>query len=87
MIRFRGGLARWIARIVWHPLQKDLWLEPDELLERTIPYRSCRELARRLASVIDVIESIEPRELCEEVFGLFARSKAMARSRKRRARS
>jgi predicted DNA-binding transcriptional regulator YafY len=84
LLRVRGGVARWIAPIVWHPEQKDLWLEPDELLERTIPYRSCRELARRLASVIDGIESIEPRELRDEVFGLFARSKAMSRPRKRR---
>lgn len=82
VIRFRGAIARWIARVSWHPTEQDVWLEPDDLLERTIAYRSCRELARRLASVIDGIESIEPRELREEVFGLFARSKAMSRMRR-----
>jgi predicted DNA-binding transcriptional regulator YafY len=82
VIRFHGAIARWISSVVWHPCQKDVWLEPDEVLERTIAYRSCRELARRLASVIDGIESIAPRELRDEVFGLFARSEAMSRRRK-----
>ena len=76
VIRMRGGVARWVARTIWHPDEQDAWLEPGELLERTFAYRSCRELARRLAMVIDGIVSIEPRELREEVFALFRDSPA-----------
>ena len=32
-----------------------------------MPYHSCRELARRLLSIVDGLESIEPAELREEV--------------------
>ena len=84
VIRLRGGVARWVSSIIWHPTQRDVWLEPDELLERTIPYRSCRELARRLASVIDGIESIEPKALFDEVIGLFEHAKRLSRTRKKK---
>ena len=77
VIRMRGGVARWVARMIWHPHEQDTWLEPGELLERTFAYRSCRELARRLAMVIDGIVSIEPAELREEVLGLFRKSPAL----------
>lgn len=76
VIQMRGGLARWVARVVWHPEEQDVWLEPNELLERTVAYRSCRELARRLASVIDGVVSIDPPALRDEVFGLFRKSPA-----------
>lgn len=77
VIRLRGPVARWVAHVVWHPGEQDVWLEPDELLERTVAYRSCRELARRLASVLDGIESIEPQQLREEVVGLVAPANAL----------
>jgi len=67
IVRLRGAVARWVARVQWHRGQSDRWIEDDELLERTVAYRSCRELARRLASVLDAIESIEPAELRMEV--------------------
>ena len=49
-IRLRGRVARWVAPIIWHPAEQSVWLEPGELLERTVSCRSCREMARRLAS-------------------------------------
>jgi len=67
VLRVRGGVARWIANMVWDPGQEDKWIEPNELLERKVPYHSCRELARRLLSIVDGLESIEPPELREEV--------------------
>jgi predicted DNA-binding transcriptional regulator YafY len=66
-LRVRGGVARWIANLVWDPGQEDRWIEPGELLERKVPYHSCREFARRLFMVVDGLESIEPAELREEV--------------------
>lgn len=63
----RGPVARWTAMELWHPAQTDTWLERNERLERTVPYRSCRELARRLASLGDGLESIEPPALRREV--------------------
>ncbi len=73
VVRVRGAVARWLERIVWHPAQKDVWLEPRELLERRVAYRSCREMARRVASVIDGVEAIEPVALHDEVARMFAR--------------
>ena len=85
VIRLRGAVARWVSTIVWHPSERDVWLEEGELLERTIPYRSCRELARRLVSVIDGIESIEPRALFDEVVGLCEHAKRLSRTRKKKS--
>ncbi len=68
-LRIRGGVARWVSRMQWDPAQQDRWIEARELLERTVPYHSCREFARRLLSIIDGLESIEPAELREEVLG------------------
>lgn len=79
VILLRGAIARWIAPIKWHPCEQDVWLEPGDLPQRTIPYRSCRELARRLVSVIDGIESIEPKELHEEVVALGTRTATLRR--------
>lgn len=66
-LRIRGGVARWISHMLWDPGQKDRWVEEGELLERTVPYNSCREFARRLLTIVDGLESIEPAELREEV--------------------
>lgn len=66
-LRVRGGVARWIANMVWDPGQEDRWIEPGELLERKVPYHSAREFARRLLSIVDGLESIEPPELRDEV--------------------
>jgi len=66
-LRVRGGVARWIANMVWDPGQEDRWIEPAELLERRVPYHSCREFARRLFTIVDGLESIEPAELRDEV--------------------
>ncbi|MCA9634928.1 MAG: WYL domain-containing protein [Myxococcales bacterium] len=67
--RVRGGVARWIGRMIWDPGQEDRWIEPGDLLERKMPYHSCRELARRLLSIADGLEMIEPKELRDEVLG------------------
>ena len=64
-----GTVARWVSRMQWDPAQQDRWVEARELLERTVPYHSCREFARRLLSIIDGLEMIEPAELREEVLG------------------
>jgi predicted DNA-binding transcriptional regulator YafY len=47
VLRFEVSLARWLASVKWHPEQRDEWIEPRELLERTVPYHSCRECRRR----------------------------------------
>jgi predicted DNA-binding transcriptional regulator YafY len=62
-----GALARWVEPIVFHPDQGGDWLEPDARLERTIPYRSCRELARRLLAIVDGLVEVEPEELRAEM--------------------
>lgn len=67
VIVMQGPLARWVARVQWHPEQHDQWLIPEQRLLRRVAYRSCRELARRLVSVADGIESIAPVELATEV--------------------
>jgi predicted DNA-binding transcriptional regulator YafY len=63
----RGPVARWVHRQSWDAGQVDRWLTDKELLERRLPYRSCRELARRLLSLGDAIESIEPPALRQAV--------------------
>lgn len=66
-VRLRGAVARWAATEQWHKEQRDEWIEPMELLERHVPYRSCRELARRLVSIGDGLASVTPDELADEV--------------------
>jgi predicted DNA-binding transcriptional regulator YafY len=66
-ITLRGPVARWVAGTLWHPQQKDAWPLADETLVRQLPYRSCRELARRLAGIADGLASVDPSELREEV--------------------
>ena len=68
-LRVRGPLARWLHRVQWHPREVDTWIVEGEVLERRIPYRSRREFARRVLTVIDAVESIEPRALRDEVHG------------------
>jgi predicted DNA-binding transcriptional regulator YafY len=67
VLRIHGAVARWLHRVQWHPSQVDRWIVVGETLERRLRYRSCRELARRIASVHDAVGSIEPAELREEV--------------------
>lgn len=67
VVRVRGPMARWVALSHWHPEQTDVWIRPGELLERRVPYHSCRELARRLLSLGEAIDSIEPTALRDEV--------------------
>lgn len=81
VVRLRGAVARWVHRVRWHPQQVDSWIVEGELLQREVPYRSCREFARRLASVLDGIESIAPEALRAEVEGLVARVPGKARGR------
>lgn len=66
-LRIRGGVARWVARMMWDAGQEDRWIEDGELLERRVPYHSIREFARRLLGIADGLESIEPKELRDEV--------------------
>jgi predicted DNA-binding transcriptional regulator YafY len=73
VVRLRGPIARWVKRMVWHADQIDRWIIEPELLERTVAYRSCRELARRLASLLDGIESIAPETLRGEVEAIVAK--------------
>lgn len=72
-IRFRGPVARWLARIEWHPSQRDVGPGGDDVLERSVPYRSRREFARKLLSYADAIVSIEPAELRAEVLSAMSR--------------
>lgn len=75
-IRVRAPIARWLEPVIWHPSQRDQWLEPRTLLERRVPYRSCRELARRLLMIIDAVECIEPPELRKQVDEYLAQFRA-----------
>lgn len=59
VVRFAGAVGRWVASMRWHPEQRDRWIEPRQLLERTVPYHSCREMTRHLAQYLDGIASIE----------------------------
>lgn len=67
IVRIRGGVARWVSRLTWHPEQEDHWIEPHEVLERRVPYRSCREFARRLLFLGEGLESVEPAALREQI--------------------
>lgn len=67
IVVLQGSVARWVHRVRWHPEQRDRWLVANEVLERTLAYRSARELARRITSVFDGVRTIEPPELREEV--------------------
>lgn len=67
VIRFRGPVARWLSRIEWNPAQRDRGPGSEGVLERSVPYRSRREFARKLLSYADAIVSIEPPDLREEV--------------------
>lgn len=80
-LRFRGGAARWVAGLRWHPAQRDEWDEADVVLRRTIPYRSCRELARRLATVADGLVEVEPPALADELEQLLLAGLAFRRMR------
>ncbi len=66
-IRVRGPMARWLADVRMHPGQTDTWIEPGVLLERTVPYRSCREFARRLLFLGDALVHVEPPALAEAI--------------------
>ncbi len=67
VVVLHGAVARWVHRVRWHPGQRDRWLLPGEILERTVAYRSARELARRIASVFDGVRTIEPAALRDAV--------------------
>lgn len=67
VIVLEGPVARWLHPIEWHPSQVDRWIVEDEVLERRLRYRSCREIARRIVSVYDAVCSIEPAALRDEV--------------------
>lgn len=77
VIRLRGRVARWVSSTTWHTEQKDVWPLPNELLERTIAFNSCRELARLLATVVDGIVSIEPPALRAEVIAHCAHAQTL----------
>jgi len=66
----RGPVARWAAMEQWHPAQVDTWLEANERLKRSVSFRSCREFARRLASLGDGLESVAPPALRDEVLSI-----------------
>lgn len=72
VLRIRGPVARWVHSMQFHPSQEDRWIEEGELLERRVPYASCREFARRVLMIIDAVESIEPEPLREQVLANMA---------------
>lgn len=81
-LRFKGAVARWLAGVRWQRDQKDAWIEPGEVLERTLSFRSRRELARRLMSVSAGLILVEPPELDLELSKFLeeARQAALARA-------
>lgn len=82
-IVIRNPTARWLAYMVWHADQVDTWLGPD-LLERTLPYTSARELSRTLRSFRAGIVSIEPTELQRETLAQPSTSRSKGRPAPRR---
>ena len=72
VVQLRGEVARWVAGAVWAADQEDKWLDRDELLQRTVKYRSCREMARRLVPLSDGIVALRPRRLLQSVQSLAA---------------
>lgn len=77
VVVLEGPVARWAALERWHDEQVDRWLDPQQRLERTVPYASCREFARRLMSVADGLTSIEPPALRQQVASLAASAAAL----------
>lgn len=67
VLTFEGAVARWLASMRWHPRQEDVWSNSKQTLTRRLPYRSCRELARRLVAFGDGLVRVEPVDLNEEV--------------------
>lgn len=68
-VRLRGPVARWASHFRWHSAEVVKQIGDGDLFERSVPYRSRREFARKLLSVIDAVVSIEPQELEDEVTG------------------
>lgn len=68
----------------WHPEQHDEWPVPNEVLVRTVPYHSCREMTRHLMPFSDGVVDIAPAELKAECATHFARSRAAFERTKKR---
>lgn len=66
-VRIRGPLARYIALVVWHDEQRDVWIQQDEVLQRDFSYSSRRATARRLLALGDALVCVAPASLREEV--------------------
>jgi predicted DNA-binding transcriptional regulator YafY len=71
VVRLRGPVARWAETFRWHSSETVEQLG-DDLYERRLPYRSRREFARKLLTVLDAIVSVEPPELAAEIDGYVA---------------
>ena len=67
IIQIRSPTARWVQQNIWHSTQKDRWIEDKKVLERTLPYHSCRELARRLLSLGKDLIAVHPPALKDEL--------------------
>lgn len=63
---FTAEKARWVADEVWHPQQKNKWLE-DGRYELTIPYRESRELVMDILRHGCAVEVMDPERLREDV--------------------
>jgi predicted DNA-binding transcriptional regulator YafY len=68
-VRVKGPFARWVALDRWHSEQDDKWVDDGKFLQRSLPYRSCREMARKLLMLGDALVGVEPKELRDEVVG------------------
>ena len=68
VVRLSGPVARWAETFRWHS-SESVERIGDDLYQRTVPYRSRREFARKLLTVLDALVSVEPPELAAELAG------------------
>jgi proteasome accessory factor C len=68
VLRFGAEPARWAADEVWHPEQKNTWLD-DGRFELTVPFGRSRELVMEILRYGPDVEVISPPFLREEVAG------------------
>jgi predicted DNA-binding transcriptional regulator YafY len=65
-LKFSAERARWVARELWHPLQK-VTLQNDGTIILEVPFTDIRELSMDVLRQGHHVEVLEPKELRDEV--------------------
>ena len=66
VLRFSEEAARWVRHEIWHPAQRQHWLD-DGRLELQVPYSNPTELVRDVLSWADGVEVLAPASLRAQV--------------------